>query len=297
MNVRLFALASLLALAAPACAKPVAHVAQGEAVTTGQPSFDDFFLAVREVRAEALAAANDEEGAHGVLLQTLGLGSDARSLAAIEESGKRAKKLVDKGVLVHLDVAPNARLITARGKAPLDADGEALLRAWEGSARASLEMRKRFVAVAARAAELEKRRGDLHGEVIKSFGDAGKRDAVLLELDAAQGVLAQAQEKATSAAGAAARFVVDLAQAVETGAADVKPVKGKKPVFTVQPVSPPAAVAAAAPPAKPPPPAAKPAAVKPAAPVAKPAAPAAKPAAPAAPPPKKKAKGGDDFEP
>jgi hypothetical protein len=284
VTARLLSASLLLALAA--CARPVAHVAQGEAVTTGQNSFDDFFLAVREVRAEALAAANDEEGSHGVLYTTLGLGGDAKALAAIDESGKRAKKLVDKGVLVHLDVAPSARLITARGKTPLDADGEALLRAWEGSARASLEMRKRFVTVAARAAELEKRRADLKNEVPTAFGDAGKRDAVLLELDAAKDVLASAQDKATSAAGAAARFVVDLAQAVETGAADVKPVKGKKPVFTVQPVSPPPAAVAAAP--------AKPAA--PAAPAAKPAAP--KPAAPAAaPPPKKKAKGGDDFEP
>jgi hypothetical protein len=289
MQVKRLAPALLLALAA--CAKPVVHVAQGEAVTTGQTSFDDFFLAVREVRAEALAAANDEEGSHGVLIQALGMGGDAKPAAAIDESGKRAKKLVEKGVLVHLDVAPSARLITARGKAPLDEGGEALLRAWEGSARASLEMRKRFVAVAARAAELEKRRGDLKAEVPKAFGDDGKRAAVTLELDAAQAVLAEAQEKAVSAAGAAARFVVDLAQAVETGAADVKPVKGKKPVFTVQPVSPPpAAVASVAPPQK----------VQAAAPPPKPPKPAAsppKPQAPAAPPPKKKAKGGDDFEP
>jgi hypothetical protein len=298
--------AAAMAIALSACAVPVPHVTQGEAVTTGQTSYDDFFLAVRELRAEALAAPNDEEGSHAVLIKTLGLDPQAKASAAVEESGKRAKQLVEKGVLLHLDVAPDARLLTARGKGDLSVELDTLLRALEGSARASLEMRKRFVAVAARAVELEKRRGELRAQAPDAFKDAtAKRDEVIVELDAARAVLSEALEKAEHSAGAAARFVVDLAQALETGAADVKPSKGpagKKAVLTIQPVSstsPPAAVASA--PTKPTAPAAakpaaaKPAAAKPAPPAAKPAPAAAKPAKPA--PAKKPKGGGDDFEP
>ena len=46
-----------------------------------------------------------------------------------------------------------------------------------------------------------------------------KRDEVLAELDASKAVLADAGDAASRSAGAAARFVVELVQAVETGGA------------------------------------------------------------------------------
>jgi hypothetical protein len=140
--------------------------------------------------------------------------------------------------------------------------------------RTSLEMRKRLAAVAARAAELEKRRVDLRNEAPGAFKQdpQARRDEILAELDAAKTVLADAGDGASRAAGAASRFVVDLVQAVETGGSPVaepaKIAKGKKGAW-----APPKGAPAAAPRA------------------------AVAPAAAPAPAPKKKPKGGDDFEP
>lgn len=285
----------ILALAlAVGCATPVPRVARGEAMTTGNTTFDDFFVAVRQVRSEALAAAADEDATHAGLVKALGLEPKTKRGLAVDESGLRSKRFMEKGVLLHLEIAPEARMLTARGKVDLGPDGEGLIKSMEEAAKTALEMRKRFASVAARAAELEKRRVDLRGQAQAAFREdpQAKRDEVIAELDAAQAVLADALEKANVSAGSAARFVVELAQAVETGAAEAlanPKGKGKKPIFAPAPtpvaVVPAPAHVAAAPASAPPKPAASP--------PPKPAAAPAKPAAPA----KKKPKGGDDFDP
>jgi hypothetical protein len=251
-------------------------MAKGEAYTTGNSTFDDFFTAVREVRGEALSAPDDAEAAHGSLLRALGLDAKAATAKALEEAGARAHKLQEKGVLLHLEIAPEPKLLASRGKVDVGADGEALLKAVEGSVKSSLDMRKRLAGVAARAVELEKRRADLVDQAATAFKDdpQSKRKEVMAELDACKVVLADAGDGAGRAAGAASRFVVDLVQAVETGGASVealagKPGKGKKGAVAAAPrggggPAPRAAAAAATSPA---------------------------------PAPKKKAKGGDDFEP
>ena len=269
------------------CAAPVAHVTRGEAVATGDASFDDFFTAVREARTEALAAEADEQASHATLIKTLGLEPKTATTAVVDESGLRAHKLQEKGVLLHLEIAPDARLVMVKAKWDPGPDGEALFKAVEGAAKASLEMRRRLAAVVLRAAELERRRVALRGQAPATFRERpqAKRDEIIFELDAAQAVLAEVGEKAANAAGAASRFVVELAQAVETGAGpgDAKLAKGMK-----RPAAPsfaPAVVASA-----PTAPASRPASA--------PAPAAAKPApAPAPATPSKKPKGGDDFEP
>ncbi|APR83083.1 SSU ribosomal protein S2p (SAe) [Minicystis rosea] len=293
MSVARSLLAAIALAFAAGCGAPLPFVARGEAFTTGQATYDEFFTAVRQLRSEALAAANDEATAHAGLVKALGLEAATKRALAVDESGLRAKRFQEKGVLIHLELTPDAQLLTARNKVDLGPDGETLLRAMEDAARTGLDLRKRFVAVAARADDLEKRRVELRAKAPSDFreGPQAKRDEIVVELDAAQGVLADAAEKANRAAGAAARFAVELAQAVETGAEEAaRPKAGKRPTVTLQPVSPVASSPPAAPAAKPAAPAAKPAA----------AAPAPKPAgaapAPAAPPPKKKG-GGDDFEP
>ncbi len=289
MAVRILAAGLALGLATGCAAAGTAHIAHGEALTTGNTPYDEFFAALRDVWNEAEAAQGDEETSHAALLKALGLQPMTAAAQVLDESAARAHKLQDKGVLLHLEITPDPRLV--RSKA--DAGDDALLKAFEEAARASLEMRKRLASLAARASALDKRRVDLRAQAPDTFRADGqaKLDEVIRELEAAQGVLDNAAAKANHAAGAASRFVVELAQALETGAgeASFKLAKGaKRPAFSVA-APPPVAVAAA--PAAPAP-----------APAPKPAAPAPKPAAapapkPAAPPPPKKPKGGDDFEP
>lgn len=261
--------------ASAGCAAPVPHVVLGEALTTGNPTFDEFFAAVRDVRTAAWAAPKDAEAAHAGLIKALGLEPSAQSTLVLDETGTRAKKLRNMGILLHLEISPQPKLIAVHGKSDLGPDGEALLHAMEDAARASLETQKRLAAVAARAVELEKRRVDLRGEAPAAFRDdrQAKRDEIITELDAAKGVLAEAGSSTSQASGAAARFVVELVQAAETGGGGMldpgRTAHGKKAPW--------------APPAK----------------TGSGPALAPKTAAPptAAPPPQKKPKGGDDFEP
>jgi len=257
------------AIAAAGCTLPGAHVAQGYAYTTGNAKFDEFFSAVKAARADGIAAPNDEQAARAGLYKALGLDAKAAPSKALDEATARAKKLRDKGVLLHLEIAPDPKLIVAKGRSDPGADGE-MLKAVEAAARSSLELRKRLEAVSARTADLEKKRVELRAQTDDAFPSESlaKRDEIKDELEAAKGVLAGAGDSASRAAGSASRFVVDLVQAVETGAAPDtgKPGRGNGPTRVAGGRAPAAAsVRVSAP--------------------------------PAAPAPKKKAKGGDDFEP
>jgi hypothetical protein len=244
------------------------HIARGEAYTTGNGAYDEFFAAVREVRAQALAGPDDAEAAHAGLVKALGLDAKAPAPQALDEVGKSAKKLQGKGVLLHLEIAPEPKVLFSRGKMDLGADGESLVKAMEGSVRSSLETEKRLIALAARAAELERKRVELRSKAPEAFRDTPPitRDDIFAELDAAKVVLANAGDGATKSAGAASRFVVDLVQAVETGGVAAEP--GKAGHGKTVPA--PFAKGGTAP--------------KGAGPIT-------------TPPPKKKVKGGDDFEP
>jgi hypothetical protein len=281
--VALRALALVLALGAGCSATPASRIAGGEVLTTGNATYDEFFKGLRDVWEDAEAAQGEEHAAHAGLLKALGLPPMTPAAQALDESALRAKKLQERGVLLHLEIAPDARLVSAHARA--DAADEALLKSLEEAARSSLEVRRRLAVLAARAATLDKRRVELRERAADTFRGEGqaKLDEVIRELEAAQTALADSTAKANLAAGTASRFVVELAQAVETGAGDgVRwAAKGaKRPPVAAPPAPPPAAVASA-----PPAPAPKPAAAP---------APAPKPAAAPAP---KKPKGGDDFEP
>jgi hypothetical protein len=253
-----------------ACSPPPSHVAQGEPFSTGNAAFDDFFSAVREVRTQALSARDDAEGAHAGLVTALGLDAKSKTSAALDEAGARAKKLQEKGVLLHLEIAPEPKFVTVRGKAEVGPESESLLKAMEGAVRSSLETRKRLASVAAHAAELEKRRADLRDQAQAAFKEEKqpKRDEIIAELDASKAVLTDAGEGASRAAGAASRFVVELVQVVETGGGVTPEVP--RPATPRKKGQPGPRVAS---PTR--------------------AAPAAAPA----PAPTKKKKGGDDFEP
>jgi hypothetical protein len=264
-DVLLLALVGLSA----ACSPPPSHVAQGESFSTGNATFDDFFSAVREVRTQALSARDDAEGAHAGLVTALGIEAKAKTSLTLDEAGARAKKLQEKGVLLHLEIAPEPKFVTVHGKADVGPENEALLKAMEGAVRSSLETRKRLASVAAHAAELEKRRAELRDQAPTAFHEEKqpKRDEIIAELDASKAVLADAGEGASRAAGAASRFVVELVQVVETGG-------GVTPEVP-RPAGP----------------------RKKGQPGPRVASPAAKGPPVAAPAPAKKKKGGDDFEP
>jgi hypothetical protein len=272
--------ALLVAGALGRCVPTMAHVAHGDAFVTGKPTYDQFFAKVRVVRAEGLDCAGTERASHAGLVKALALTENSPTDLVVKQASARAKKLRERGAHLHLEITPEPRLIVARTRGELGADGDALVKALEDAARSTLEVRKQLATVAARATELSAQRMQLRAEAPSAFRALPlvQSNEVLFELDAAEGVLADAAEAANRYASAASWFVVELAQAIETGAAGVSP--------TIH--------ASTAPHEPPPAPAIKhPLVPPPAAPI--PTPPVATPASP--PPPPQRNRAVDDFEP
>jgi hypothetical protein len=283
------------------CAKPVPHMAQGQAYTTGQGTYDDFFTAVLTLRAEGQKAKDDEATTRAPLVAMLGLEASSSATLAVSEAETRAKKLRDAGVAFHVDLVPETKVVTAKAKGVVNMEADDLAKAAEASTKSAITLSQRLGAVSARATELEKIRADLRAQAPATFrGEPqARRDEITMELDASAAVLTEAGESGERWGGVAAKFAIDLARALEAsgggGPVDATP---SKPGKGTTPKPPPHdAVAARPPPALPatnnaaasPPPAKRPPAATP--PASKP------PPAAAPPPPKKKPKGGDDFEP
>jgi hypothetical protein len=275
------------------CAKPVPHMAQGQAYTTGQGTYDDFFSAVLTLRAEGQKARDDEAAARAALTSMLGLEAKATATLAVGEAESRAKKLRDAGIAFHVDLVPETRVVTAKAKGVVNLEADDLAKAAEASTKSAITLSQRLGTVSARASELEKIRTDLRAQAPATFrGEPqARRDEITMELDASAAVLTEAGDAGERWGGVAAKFAIDLARALETSAGGAasdapagKPGKGnppKPPPHDVVAVRPPPPPGPTAPPPSPPP-AKKPSVTPP---------PAAKS------PPVKKPKGGDDFEP
>lgn len=209
------ALACGLACGAAACAAPAAstRIERGEKVTTGDQAFDAFFREVEEVKAEAEKTGADAAAAAKPL--TDAIGAPSKGTPPPEVVRAEAKKLQIDGTLLHLDLVPEAKLVTS---AKLDEPSEKILEGAEQAAKGSLAVARRGAEILLRIADLERRRVELVDKAKLVFTDATQRSAVSLELVAAAGVLETARQAAEKHAGAASRLALDLAVAMETGA-------------------------------------------------------------------------------
>jgi len=203
------------ASASAGCAgETAARVATGQPVTTGNSEFDAFFKQVNELRAEAAKADEDEAGARLLLVKALALPEEAGADTTVKAAGERAKKLREAGLMLHLELTPEAKLVT-RGKGG-GSEGEAATKAIEEAARSSLALVRRMNELEARAADLQNKRRALRSKTQAELGE--RAEEVERELSASEGVIAEAAELGGKSAGSASQFVLSLAAAVETGA-------------------------------------------------------------------------------
>jgi hypothetical protein len=294
------------------CIHPKTYIAQGQVLTTGNVAYDEFFKAVRDLRSEAERAQNDESASHAALITVLRLEPKTTAKMAVSEAKQRAKKIRDGGMLLHLQLLPDQKVITKKEKrdAALNPEGKDFLKAVEESTRSSLELSTRVGGIAVRAAQLEKVRTALRAQAPVAFRAEveSRRDEIIEELDASAAVLTEASDLSDRYAGLAAKFALDLALALETGADAAGDDAAAKSA---------AAQLKSAPPPTPPPPAPPPPATGPTStptstpvasadpppqPIVKKPLPKRPPRPPAAgkPPPAaaaKKPKGNDDFDP
>lgn len=205
---------AVLGSGAGGCAGGTAsRVATGQPAATGNAEFDAFFKQVDELRAEAQKAGEDEAVARLLLVRAFALPEEAGAAATVKAAGERAKKLKDAGVLLHLELLPEAKLVT-RGKGGGDAEAE--LKAIEEAAKSSLAFVRRMAELEKRSMELQNKRRELRSKTRTEFG--ARAEEIERELGDAEKALTEAAEFAAGSAGSASYFVLDLAEAVETGA-------------------------------------------------------------------------------
>lgn len=285
--MRLMARALLLAAVlatTPACLHTDTLVEQGQAPTTGNAEYDAFFKSVVELRAQTQDAETAEHSARAELAKALGLPDKTEQESMLEAAHQRAKQLKDNGISLHLQITPEPKMIKVEGTIPVDAPNQAIVDAVEKSAKSSIELSAKLGVLPDRAAELEKKRTALAAQTNTVFKTAktAQRREVEKELEGAADVLEESSRTSTKYAGMASKFVLDLAQAVETGgAAAALAAAGKGPAVAAPGKVPPRWKPPAKGTWKPP---------------AKPATPATPPATTPKPAPKKPP-AGDDFDP
>ncbi|AKT43428.1 hypothetical protein [Chondromyces crocatus] len=212
---------SLALGAVTGCSTPSrTRIEQGSQVTTGSAPYDAFFQEVLATHEETREAETLASGARAGLSRSLGLQEAASREVVLDAARARAAKLREEGVLLHLQLTPEVKVVRAGGKKGLDDDGKEILDALEASAKGGLSVSKQLDQLASRVTELERKRAELDQELSMAFASApsSQRREVQRELDAAGKVLAEAKEGTDLQAALVSKFVLDLAIAVETGA-------------------------------------------------------------------------------
>ena len=277
--------AALVSLGSAGCLHSSSHVERGEPFSTGVQKYDDFFKEVIALQNAAKHADDEEIEGRADLVAALGLAPKTDLSVAVGETRGRAQKMKAYGVLMHLELTPDVKLVTTRGKTA-DEFPPALAQGISESTRKSLDLARRLDEAAAHAQDLEKTRVKLRTDAPDAFRALTQvqRDEIVHELDTSADVLVGVEDEAKKHAGRASEFVVGVVTAVETGAA------GAAALYATPPPPPAVAVASAraTPPRKAPAKFTPKLSTNPA---------PAKPPPTAAPATKKKPKGGDDFEP
>ena len=219
-------IAAVIAIGVAACGPSAGrtHVENGEPIATGVAAYDNYFREVTEVKAEADKAGADLGDASKPLAEAIG--PQSSGTPAPDYVRAEAKKLQMSGTLLHLDLLPEAKLVTS---AKPDAPTEKLLTAAEQTAKGSLSIARRAGEVLLRIADLERRRADLVTTAKASFPNDSKRAEITRELAGSAEALKAARDSAEKHGGAASKMVLDLAMALETGAGSGAIAAAKKP--------------------------------------------------------------------
>ncbi|MFO0610975.1 MAG: hypothetical protein U0414_00205 [Polyangiaceae bacterium] len=190
-------------------------MARGEAFTTGDPKYDEFFQEVLDAKSKV----EDLDGTTG-LKKTLGEGLGSKKSMSNDELFAAAKSKADSmkqgGGGFYVQMLPSAKLYK-RGKA---ADGDAFVKAVEKTVGDGITRSDELSGMAVRIEQLEAKIDGLVEGAGEAFKDSKKKEEVVAELEGARVVLEKARLKALAESGRALNFVVELARNVDTGGAD-----------------------------------------------------------------------------
>ncbi len=273
-------LAGCLALSAlPGCASFGARkpslVAQGKYYSSGDPHYDEFFIAIYLLQVEMADAPKVPDGERRALAETLAIPADSDAAAIGQRLREEAQKLSHAGVHLRLDaklgtVKPDLPSATLRSNArPKDGPAAALLNQLETSgtqlARSASEMKEGEEALA----RLEPLSVSLDAGVETAFAEThfGKQGEVRRNLFDAQQLIGLMRTRAQAVHATSEQLLGELTRNVNTDDGSLGPAPGavsaesepaskpnetsKKPPPKARPAAKPTAAAAPARPSAP----------------------------------------------
>jgi hypothetical protein len=213
----LFVLALALAVPAGGCLphQGDTKMARGEAFTSGDPKYDEFFQSVLDAKSKV----EDIDGARA-LRKTLAEGLESTKESQSNDdlfaaAKSKADSTKEGGGAFYVQFLPKAKLYK-RGKAEADKFSKAV----EKTVEEGISKSDEYAGLALQFEQLEGKVEGLIDGAGEAFKDPKKKDEVVAELEAAKDVLEQARMKALAESGRALNFVVELARNVDTGGAD-----------------------------------------------------------------------------
>ncbi|MBW2523561.1 MAG: hypothetical protein JRI23_05275 [Deltaproteobacteria bacterium] len=200
-------------------------------MSTGKRVFDGFFDEVAELRDKVEGFDSDLFPVREPLTDDLKLDVDVTMAELIQAVRKRAVKLRDFGVTMHLRLTPEPKLISARGKLDVDTRDEQLMGAIEESARRGLTAFREYGKLLEASAELETRRAQFAERYDKLDPNDPERDRIKAEILGAGRVLDAAERKLLRDSRTLGLYLISLADAADTGAVEAQEAKceEKKP--------------------------------------------------------------------
>lgn len=232
--------------AAPATCSPAkTKVAMGERVEpTGDTQLDTFFSDLHELDQAAKNVDEEQRAALREAAPALGLEPEADLDEFLDAATQKSASLKESGMLLHLQLTPEPKVVSAlepakkpakpAPRAKDDAEppaDEAGLKALETITKKALDLARKLDELTARAESLQAKRSELarSANITLKHKSTARRSEVMAELEAAQEVLQEAAESTRKQAGLTSKFVLDLARALETGAAQVPPPASANP--------------------------------------------------------------------
>jgi outer membrane murein-binding lipoprotein Lpp len=215
----LFAVALSLATFAGCLPPQKSQLLEGQKYTSGQERYDGFFSSVAELRART-ENLEGERPLRAKVAVAVGLTDSAKLTETIDAAKAKSADLKKDGGRFYVVVATEPKLILKKG-AEESKDATDFAAAVDAAIKAGIQRSNELESIAKEAADLEQGIEGLEKELDSTFPEAAKRDEVKVELDASREILERAKLKAGTESGQALRFVVLLASAVDSGAAEL----------------------------------------------------------------------------
>ncbi len=203
-----------------ACLPPEARVsrfAASEPVQTGNARYDEAFANAASLRTRVEAASSGAK-IRRRLTDTLGLPASSSPDALVQGARERIEQLRKDGTRVFAVLVPEPKLVVRKG----EGDGTAakdFAVAIEDALESSLERRNELDGLASEVASAESTLSTLREQLQTSFPDDAQRAQIALELDEAARTLELARLRASTESGRSVVFAIQLAAAVDSGAA------------------------------------------------------------------------------